>query len=218
MCVDAGSPRSYPGSGTVWNDASGNNNNGTLTNGPAYTPGVSGYFNFDGVDDHASIANSPSLQVADTFTINSWVYPTNLSSRFGIFSTRTINTTGCWQLEVGTTTGTGIGRVAVTGIGTWIFESVDNVVSVNNWFNICFVKPNNATQGGTLYVNGAQINSVLTTAYTILNNSDTKMIAQGTGGGQLFPGRISQVGLYNIALTADQVLQNFNALRGRYGI
>ena len=215
--LDVGNPRSYPGEGTIWYDASGNGNIATFTNGPVYTSGTNGYFTFDGVDDFASIANSTSLQVADTFTINSWVYPTNLSGRYGIFSTRTNNAAGSWQLEVGTANA-GTGRVAVTGVGTWIFESVNNAVTINNWFNVCFVKPNNATQGGTLYVNGTSIGSVVTTAYTILNNNDNKVIAQGSSGSQLFPGRISHVSLYNVALTADQVTQNFNAFRGRYGV
>ena len=217
MCVDAGSPRSYPGSGTSWYDASGTNNNSTLVNGPVNTSGVNGYFTFDGVDDYASIANSTSLQVADVFTISAWIYPTNLSNRYGIFSTRTINTAGSWQLEVGVASG-GTGRIAVTGLSTWIWESSDNVVTTNTWYNICFVKPGNGTQGGSMYLNGTLLTPATTTAYTILNNSDAKAIGQGTNGIQLFPGRISQVSLYNVALTIGQVTQNFNAIRGRYGI
>jgi hypothetical protein len=204
--------------GNKWVDVSGNSSTGTITNGQSYTSGINGYFTYDGTSNYVTIPNSTALQVADTFTISAWVYPTSLAGRYGIFSTRVVNTAGSWQLEVGTATGAGVGRVAVTGLSTWIFESVDNAVSTNNWYHICFVKTNNATQGGTLYVNGTQISSVQTTAYTILNNSDNKVIAQGTNSSQYFSGRISVVSLYNVALTSTQVTQNFNATRGRYGV
>jgi len=53
-CIDAGNPRSYPGSGTTWYDVN-TATNGTLTNGPTYTSGTSGYFTFDGVDDYVNM-------------------------------------------------------------------------------------------------------------------------------------------------------------------
>lgn len=200
-----------------WYDINGTSNNGTLTNGPAFSSTNNGYFTFDGVDDYVSIANSTTLQVADTFTISAWIYPTTLSARHGIFSTRVSNTTGCWQLEVGTGS-SGSGRVVVTGIGTWMWESNNNVITTNTWYNICFVKPNNATVGGTMYLNGTSISPSVTTAYTIQNNSDSKIIGFGTASAQYFGGRISLVTLYNRALNAAEVTRNFEAIRGRYGI
>ena len=50
--LDAADTNSYPGSGTLWTDLSGNGNNGTLTNGPAYSSNNKGYFSFDGTDDY----------------------------------------------------------------------------------------------------------------------------------------------------------------------
>lgn len=179
-------------------------------------------FSFNGSSNYESVINSSALQVADTFTISAWIYATDLSNRYTVFSTRTLNTAGCWQMEVGTgssvTTGSNLGRVAVTGVGTWIFESNDNAISINQWYNICFVKLNNATQGGTFYVNGVSVSASQTTSYTISNNSDAKLIGAGTGITQFFPGKISAIKLYNKALTAEQVLQNFNSTRIKYGI
>jgi hypothetical protein len=80
------------------------------------------------------------------------------------------------------------------------------------------VKPSNATQGGSLYLNGNLLTPLTTTAYTISNNNDAKVIGQGTNGVQFFPGRIGSVNLYNRALTANEIRQNFNALKGRYGL
>ena len=217
LALDAADRNSYPGSGTSWSDLSGNNNTGSLLNGVAFNTSNSGILSLDGINDYISIQNSTSLQVGETFTVNSWVLATGLGNRYGIFSTRFDNTAGCWQLEMGTASG-GTGRLAVTGVGTWIWESADSVVSTNNWYNICYVKPNNATQGGTIYLNGAQITPTVTSAYTILNNTSIKVIGSGTAGGQLLPGNISQLNLYSRALSATEVTQNFNALRGRFGI
>jgi hypothetical protein len=50
LCLDAANPRSWPGSGTAWNDVSGNARNGTLVNGTAYNSSNGGSFVFDGVD------------------------------------------------------------------------------------------------------------------------------------------------------------------------
>jgi hypothetical protein len=172
---------------------------------------------FDGTDDYVGVSDSTSLQVADTFTISAWVFPTNLNARYGVFSTRTSNTPGCWQFEVGTGSG-GTNRVLVTGVGTWIAESTNNVITANTWSNICFVKPNNATQGGTIYVNGVPVSLTQTTSYTILNNSDIKVVGSGTNLSQFFPGNIANVCLYNRPLSASEVQQNFQAFRPRFGI
>jgi len=218
LYVDAGIATSYAGSGSsTWTDLTANANNGTLTNGPTYNTGSGGSILFDGTDDYVNISNSASLQVADTFTISVWIYANNLSTRYGIFSTRRSNTTGCWQFEVGTGSG-GTGRVAVTGIGTYIAESINDVIASNVWNNICFVKPNNATQGGIIYVNGLSVSIYQTTAYTILNNSDDKVVGSGTNLGQIFPGRVANVCLYNRVLSATEVLQNYQSQRQRFGL
>ena len=214
LAVDGANTRSYPGTGTTWSDLSGNNNTGTLVSSPTYNTSNGGTLVFNGSSQNINITDSTSLRVTDTFTISAWVYAVDLSGRYGIFSTRYNNTAGSWQLEIGTANG-GTGRVAVTGVGTWIWESVDSVVTSTTWYHICFVKPNNATVGGSMYINGTLLIPLQTTAYTIINNSDIKTIGNGTSNGQFFPGGIANVTLYNRALTADEVAQNFNALQAR---
>lgn len=197
-------------------DLSGQNNFGTSVNNPLYNNVNGGVIAFDGSDDYISIPNSTSLQVGELFSINVWIYPTNLTSRHGIFSTRFANSTGSWQLEVGTGNG-GSGRVVVTGISTWIWESVNNVINTNTWYNICYVKPNNSTSG-SMYLNGVLLTPFSTAAYSILNNNDAKSFGCGTTGVQFFAGRIANCMLYNRALSAAEIFQNFNAQRGRFGL
>ena len=74
LALDAGDRNSYPGTGTTWRDLSGNNNNGTLTNGPTFNTGSLGSIVFDGVDDYVLI-NAFSLLAP--LTICSWVYKTS---------------------------------------------------------------------------------------------------------------------------------------------
>ena len=175
-----------------------------------------GNISYNGSSDYLTVTNSSSLQVGSIFSINAWVRPTSLAARGGIFSTRTANEAGSWQLEVGPANGTN--RIAVTGVGTWIWESGDNAITNNTWVNICYVRGSVASEAGTLYVNGNVVTPVTTTSYTILNNSSNKAIASGTSLGQFFTGSIDSVLLYNRMLTAAEVTQNFNARRGLYGI
>jgi hypothetical protein len=215
--LDAGNPASYPGSGTTWTDLSGSGNTGVLTNGPGYSGLNGGRITFDGADDVISIANSASLQVGDTFTVSAWINATSLTGRLGIFSTRTANPAGCWQIEVGEGNALPNG-ISVTGVGTWIFSSASGILTTNTWYHICYTKNGNAQLGGTLYLNSVSLTPAATTAYSIINNSDIKVVGRGAATTQNFPGSISQTLLYNRALTADEVTQNFNASRGRFGI
>ena len=217
LCLDAANKVSYPGSGTSWTDLSGNNNTGTLVNSPTFS---NSYLTFNGTNQYVNVPNSTSLQVTATFTLCAWVYPTTLAARYAIFSTRLNNTTGCWQLEIGST---GVGslstnRIAFTGIGTWLAETFDNVLTTNRWWFICLTKVNNATNGGTFYVNGASVANRQTNAYTIANNTDAKRIATSNGSIEFFPGRIALTSLYNRTLSAAEILQNYNATKSRFGL
>ena len=65
------------GIGNIATDVSGNNNVGTLTNGPKWVSGVAGHaLSFDGTDDSVDVLSSNSLNVANTFTLSAWVNPT----------------------------------------------------------------------------------------------------------------------------------------------
>ena len=103
-------------------------------------------------------------------------------------------------------------------MGTWISETFDNVISTNRWFHICLTKVNNATTGGTFYINGAAVTNRQTNAYTISNNSDSKRIGTSNGASELFTGNISQTSIYNRSLSATEILQNYNAVKSRFGL
>jgi len=211
LYLDAANKRSYPGSGSFATDLI-KNSQLNLINSVSYSTSNKGAFVFDGTSKYISVPNSDFLQFGNIFTIDAWVYPTSMSSRHGIFSTRFSNSAGSWQLEIGIANN-GTNRVAVTGVGTWIFESSNNVVQTNQWHNICYVQPSNK-----IYINGIEISPLVTTAYSIQNNSDIKVIGSGTLNTQFFSGSISNLKFYNKSLTNLEIWKNFNTLKWRYGL
>jgi hypothetical protein len=81
--LDAGNTASYPGSGTVWTDLSGNGYNGTLTNGPIYSSSNGGTIVFDGTNDVASFGNILNIGLS-SWTMSCWVKFNYVSGLAGI--------------------------------------------------------------------------------------------------------------------------------------
>jgi hypothetical protein len=222
LCLDAANRKSYPGSGTTWNDLSGRGNTGTLVNTPTYD--ASGYFNFDYTQSESvSFSNSPSIQFLNRspYTLEAWVYPTRnpgASNWTGIFDREdtSIGSRDGYNIlflgSTGTQTTFATERF-VAGVNTFAFVNIDSSLSVNNWSHIV------GTYDGTnltLYRNGSAVGTPATTTGNITNTSKTLTI--GVRGGQYFGGRISNAKIYDRALTVSEIQQNFNALRGRFGI
>ncbi len=217
LCLDAGNRKSYPGSGTTWIDLSRRGNNGTLTNGPTYSSSNGGYFTF-----------VPSSQyVTIPFSSN---FPTGSSARtlcafFNIFSLtggRSVFAIG-GNASDGNRTNLWVGADNSIGVecrnsGTVTYTSWSGI---NTWVYLCATN----AAGGTahsfkIYINGQQ-RSVVNFGSSTLNTSSAACVVgtiPGALGSNSFDGRISNVALYNRELSASEIQQNFNALRGRYGI
>ena len=211
LYLDAGNTASYPGSGTTWTDLSGTSNNGTLTNGPTYSSLNGGSIVFDGSND---IVSSFSTQISGTGskTISSWI-KLNTTSRGGIAGTRsltewgwgfTVNRSGVGTLDFYDTQGSSLSAAA--GLGT------------NIWYHVTVTFDDSRMV--TLYVNGSQV-AISSTPFAALNVSTFK----GVIGNEdeytnpfyhPFKGNIAQVSIYNRALTAAEILENYNALRPRF--
>lgn len=214
--MDSANPRSYPDSGTTVFDISGNNLRGSLVNGTTYVSGPSGYFQFDGVDDYITFGNTTVANVfTGDFTVSAWVYRlTNAGPAWGniIGDYYTANTTGEWQIMISNSA-----QLFVYRIGTgYVINQIASGYSVNQWINVVLTRIGSTI---TLYANS----NVVTTA----TNSDTwgsptgnlNIGVDGNNSAEPLNGRISDVMIYKgLGLNATQVTQNFNALRGRYGI
>jgi len=201
--LDAANKDSYPGTGNIWYDLSGNGYNGTLVNGTTFLPNVnSGTFNFDYVDDYVAINNN--LGAPSTFTLNAWVRSSNIAQDQNIF-----NANPPFFLRITSSTI----RCAVY-TGSWIFVNGSITLSSNTWYNLVLVYDQSTVKG---YVNGVlDVNSVKTGTpiYGALNTLGF------TTGGEDAPSvtNISVAQVYNRALSATEVLQNYNAQKTRFGL
>lgn len=219
LYLDAGNTKSYPGSGTTWSDLSGLNNNGTLTNGPSYS---SGYFSFDGVDDYGSIADVTGVtdfSITDNYSIDFWCYINSTQPSTGAPENMVVEK---WS-ETG-----GYPYVfryvrSTTSMFTQVYNGTSAVnrtiaISSNTWWHICGVY-NFSGSLLTLYGNGGSTSSstALNLTGTITNDSALNLMRRGNNWAHC-AGRLSNLKIYNRALTAQEVQQNFSALRGRYGV
>ena len=221
LYLDAGNSKSYPGSGTSWTGLSGLSNNGTLVNGVGYNSANGGSLVFDGTNDYVSIPLSTSLNKTQG-TMNFWVYPTRYNGSNGYFVNRDDSTANAvdW-LWIGTYSDTfyfRLGNGSDCCSNDLTFSSVSSVIPLNSWTNMCFTWVSNGTsaiyKNGTLYTSRS-IGNVPST-----NPSLTGRIGLGHGGNgdEYFAGRISNTSIYNRALSAAEIQQNYNALKSRFGL
>ena len=207
LALDAGNTKSYPGSGTTWTDLTGNGNDGTLQNGVGFDSGNGGSLTFDGVDDYVNLSSSSSLTFGSgNFSIDLSLKISTIKSNqyffdFGAnrFAFQYYNNFGTYVL-----------RYLTQGIS---IKDTPYTLVQNQIYNFCIVRNSG---NGYLFLNGNQINSwVDNETYT----SNTLNIGRyGLSNVANLNGNVYTFKGYNRALTASEVSQNFNALRGRYGI
>jgi len=210
LALDAGNTKSYPGSGTTWSDLSGNGNNGSLENGVGYNGSNGGSLSFDGTNDEVFVNNSSSINFSGTqqYTALVWAYPLLGGTTWhGLISkgnsqqyALTINSPNAY-LHYETNQG-----------GISALNSSASSVVANTWqfFGMRFDGTNK-----TIWKNA---NIIATQSATTLNStSNTEQLRIGEGNnGEQFRGNIAQVSIYNRALTAAEIQQNFNALKSRF--
>jgi len=221
--LDAANRKSYPGSGTTWTDLSGNSNTGTLTNGPTFSRDGGGSVVFNGSNQYIDCGNTNlGINAGSTqITLEAWVYPTSFASYRGIISrVGGVSPFGGWMLNLNADIGnkfdfamniSGAWRTWVTYGGTF-----PTPLTTNTWYHLV------GTYNGSvmaLYLNGIlinQFNSVGTIQYA--GSLSNLGVGYNGGGPSYFPGRIATAKIYNKALSASEVLQNYNALKSRFNL
>ena len=195
---DAANTKSYLGSGTAWKDLSGKGNNGTIY-GATFGSGNAGKFNFDESNDYVDCGNILS-QTA--YTKSAWFRPES--------ATRNIisgpSSHAFWMDNTDNTLRAG-------HRGTWnrVSHTVPSGNMLNQWWNGA-VTYNNST-GWVLYLNGVQVD---TDSNTDDPNGTTGVYIGRYSSGNYFDGDIAEVLVYDRAITAAEVLQNYQALKERY--
>lgn len=201
--LDAANNKSYSGSGTLWRNLTQNTANATLTNGPTFSSSNSGIITFDGVNDYASLT-LPTF--SSTFSICFWVRVTTLvaNSEIQLFAP----STDLASISMfGSTTST-IRFLSWNGSSA---RYTSAYVVQNKWYNLVLVNSSNTTY----YINGA-FDSVDASTGTL--DSGTATIASILGTARFLTGNIAAVSIYNKALSSSEVLQNYNALKGRFNL
>jgi hypothetical protein len=223
LALDAGNTKSYPGSGTSWSDVSANGNNGTLTNGPTYSSSYGGSLSFDGVNDYVATNNFSIDFGTGSFTLCAWIITSNNTQQGKIINKGqsiafpqgskgySLRFYGRAFFSVGDgTTFTSLATVNVNDIpnNTWKY-----------FVGVC----NRSTNIQSIYIDGITNNNA-SIQYGSTSNPNAELtignLERGIYGtdSEFFNGNISQVSIYNRALSAAEVQQNFNATRGRFGI
>jgi hypothetical protein len=205
LCLDAADKNSYPGSGTVWFDLSGNNNNGVLVNSPTYTSSNGGSFNFDEINDYVSCGN---LLNNNEYTKIAWFRPE--SSCANIISGGGEATHAFWM--AGTDHTLYAGHAGVYNIVNYRPNPSGNMLN-KWWFGAVTF---NTVIGWVLYLNGVIVN---TNASTTSSTGTGKIrIAAFNDAANLFDGDIASCSLYNRSLSSSEVFKNYNALKSRFGL
>ena len=205
LYLDAGNSTSYPGSGTTWTDLSGNGNTGTLINGPTYSSANGGSIVFDGINDLVTV-NLSKATIGSNLTFSIWMlcdFP--LAIDRGVFQIAdALNSNGPWVL---------LQRPNTTTV-RWYLNG--NYRITNNLLDSTYVNLTITYDGTTwtVYKNGISDGTYVGNLGTLPGNSTWL----GNGFNGYFGGNIAQFFVYNRALSATEITQNFNALRGRYGL
>lgn len=209
--VDAGNSNSYPGSGTTWSDLAGSDD-ATLQNGASYDSAYGGVMELDGTDDYiqADVAATTDSSFTYNFWFNTkdidgqnsrnWLISNRNNGGFGAFVT---HTSSAWEYTVG--------KVAL--------YPVSDSISTNTIYNACFVIDGTTF---TMYVDGALVGSTTITATRTDSGQEEAMIGVVTEtDGTVRAGSQSDLSVYSLgyydrALSASEVLQNYNALKNRF--
>ena len=221
LSLDASDRNSYVSGSTTWFDVSGNNNSGSLVNGPTFSSANGGSFVFNG---STSYVNVPSLNYTagssytlNTWVLNNWTLTGQNTAPFPMIL-RDGNSGGN-RLLMGIKIGSG------PNLGFNIYMSNNGALETNNttqpinniWYNIVATY----TAGtASLYSNATLLSQISSPTITFAgtNNAGIRIADGSVSGNNFWSGSISVVQAYNRALSATEILQNYNALKSRFGL
>ncbi len=226
LCLDAGNRKSYNSGSTTWLDLSLNNGSGSLVNGPVFNSSNDGNILFDITDDRCNIFTGSAVMPTNTFTYEIWCRPTSTNLEPATESTTGTGAgLGTSQRNViapanyGTNSGAGISvgtnSVVVIEHGNSLLAPIliyTASIPSTRFSHVVAVYNNKQP---TLYFNGSFARTGLLSPRTTVYGDYTRI---GYGDYGTFSGGIAAVKVYNRALSASEVLQNYNANKGRFGL
>jgi len=211
--LDSGLVGSYPTTASTWYDVSGNNNSGSLVNNPTYTSSYSGSLIFDATNTYVNLPSQTAIFSNSSFTISLWIYPESIG--FDdlpgvVFSSvgpgPNYNSKAVFiKLDFGTALIFGFYNDDLTTTG-WVPNTWQNIACTYNY----------TTDTSTIYLNGVL-------KATGSNGPCTETGTMTTKIGmwfdlQFYNGNISLCSVYNRSLSQTEITQNYNAIKGRFGL
>lgn len=213
LALDAADRNSYVSGSLIWNDVSGNASGGSLVNGPGYSASNGGSMVFDGIDDY--LTTSAIIQAATSSNLQtfcSWLYGTSANNSF--FGSNA-NSAGEFHLILYyQSSNVIVFERSIYGGGSNPADQINlvTVVPNNTWNHTCIVKT--AASTFDVYFNGI---IVITGAIKGATISSSLNLGRWYNGSNKIS-TISNVQVYNRALSPAEVLQNYNAQKSRFGL
>jgi hypothetical protein len=206
LCLDAANIKSYPGTGATWTDLSGNGNNVTLVNSPTFSTTNNGRITFNGSTQYGTTSSSTSLtfsQPTVTIACTPAAGTAIAKGRFGSYWNYGIVAPGATSFKA---------RNSNNDVESLTYPTVSGVNIFTAAWDGAFVN---------FYLNGqyiSQTNSFYSPVANNLHNLTIGVAQTASGFLEYYGGSISYILVHNRCLSASEIKQNFNALRGRYGI
>jgi hypothetical protein len=216
LYVDAGNTSSYPGSGTTWTGLSNNSSNATLVGSPPFTSaGTSSYFTFNGLGSNYASTTASKFNV--TYTGKTVIVSARMTAVLagafrGLFGT---NDGASSRRNFNTyiySPSTGVYQIHYSAGGAGGFSN-NLSITTNQWFIISVTH----TTGGLVsyYLNGQPVGTNTGITFTQYTSNAGEYVALCDN---YWYGDIGVCAVYGQALSTDQIKQNYNALKGRYGL
>ena len=213
IVLDAANPRSYPGTGNTWYDLRGNINFALQNSPPFIANSAGGSIGFTAANSHWA-SSSTSLTTITRFSVEVWHYYTGVLTGPApcIVTELWPGTTSQINYNLGSTTN-GAGLKIAYYAGGWNESSLYALTS-NNWYHIV---GNFDGANFRLYING--VNQVTTAnGGTPTSSTGGIRLMRRWDGDEYWGGHLSTVRIYNRALSAQEIKQNYNATKKRYGL
>jgi hypothetical protein len=204
LYVDAGQSLSYSGSGNQWYDLSGNNNTGTLQNSPTYSSSNGGTLTFNGSNQYTSFSSPTNIPIGNSnYTISVWFNAASIGGNAFI---------GWGNFGV-TSQVTALRLYSGGFIHYWWGNDlvVPTSLSINTWYNVV------ARFNGTnreIWLNNVKIGNDTPSGHNVPNANNLRIAS--SNGGEYFNGKISNVEIYNRAISDSEIAQIYNNLSSRF--
>ena len=203
--------RSYAGTGLTGFNLIDTSIVGTFTGGPVYDSANKGSINFDGVDDRISFSFNSALDISQSITIEAYIKPKSYPTAGG--GGMILTKVASYYLEFAST---GKIRVYFDGLNSPGYHDSVNTVPLNKWTHVVVTR-DSSNSTINIYINGV-LDKTVTGITGNISVQQTWNLAMGgyNGGGYLFVGLITCGKIYNRALSASEILQNYNVTKKRF--